>query len=107
MIAIQFEVNDEDPVVAGCDEGSSVLMVSVTKKGSIEELRLSVVATSGKEEKILWHDDTVEIGSEIKVRIVESCTVNDPIEVRYRDPDKDAEREKAYYLHLKEKYENE
>lgn len=110
-MAMCFEVriNDEQPIVAGLAD-INVLAAIFTFVPAHRELSLRVGGLISRSEydseHLEWLQRDLTPGDAVTVRIVESEAPAEPAGRRREDPSFLAEQERAYYDHLRRKYEN-
>jgi hypothetical protein len=106
-MALCFEVtvNEEAPAVAGTPE-AGVLTAILSHVSARSELTLEVAAmVSDPREHLDWIKRDLKVGDTVVVRVVESDSPDQPV-VRHREePSFAADQERAYYEHLRRKYE--
>jgi hypothetical protein len=106
-MALCFEVtvNREPPVVAGSSK-AGVLTAILSHVSARTELTLEVGAmVSDPREHLDWIKRGLKVGDTVVVRIVESGSPDQPVERRREEPSFVADQERAYYEHLRRKYE--
>jgi hypothetical protein len=104
-LCFEVTVNEEDPVVAAAPE-AGVLTAMLTHVSAQSELTLEVAAmTSDPREHLAWIKRDLKVGDTVVVRVVESGSPDQPVERHREEPSFVADQERAYYEHLRRKYE--
>ncbi len=118
MIAFEVTINGRRLCCAGiADRGILTAILNWVRRrpeavsstaGPVEELRFSLgglrSGVGGPGEHLTWYDDSVKIGDEIRVRIVEVAEADKPAKREPQDPNLDRRAGLAHYERLKKKY---
>lgn len=115
-VAFEITINDEKKIVAGI-EGVSVLSFILCYQKALRDknkdeninsidLRVGGLLHHGKhdDEHLDWIKRHLKIGDEIKIRVVESFKVTQPIARRREDPQLVEKAQRKYYESLKQEY---
>lgn len=107
-ICFEVRINDEQPTVAGLAD-INVLTALFTFVAAHRELSLRVGGLISRSEHdsehLEWLERDLTPGDAVTIRIVESDAPAEPAERRRDDPSFLAKQERAYYEHLRRKYE--
>ncbi len=118
MIAFEIIVNGKRLCCAGIvDRGILTALLNWVRRRPeavpstarpVEELKFGVAGLrsgiGGPGEHLTWYDDSVKIGDEIRIRIVEVPEADEPTKREPQDPDLDRRAGPAHYERLKAKY---
>jgi hypothetical protein len=105
-LCFEVTINDEPPVVAGLRD-LKVLTAGLTFVSAREELDLHVGGMVDRSDHVSWLEREMRRGDVVTIRIVDSEQTTEPATRTRRDPSIDAAQERAYYEHLRRKYEPE
>jgi len=105
MMPLCFEVtiNDELPILAGLRD-VKVLTAIVSFVADRDELDLDVGGMVDRSDHVKWLQRNMRRGDVVTIRIVDSDEAAEPATRERVDSASDAERERAYYEHLRRKY---
>ncbi|MGO9227886.1 MAG: hypothetical protein ACLQKA_01560 [Bryobacteraceae bacterium] len=98
MRAYEVFLNGERLCVAGIDGDAvlSAILSSVRIKGS-DDLDLTVGGlVSTTKEHLTWTQAGLKVGDEVRVRILESPSADEPKRRKSEEPERDLERQKNY-----------
>jgi hypothetical protein len=105
-LCFQVTLNDEPPIVAGLPD-LKVLTAVLSFVSERDELNLQVGGMLDRSDHVTWLARDARRGDVVTIRIVDSEQTTQPAKRERTDPSIDAERERAYYEHLRRKYEPE
>ena len=97
MVAYEVFLNDKRLCLAGID-GDGVLnaILSYGRGGQVDYLRIPVGGLiSATKEQLQWTCPHLKIGDEVKVRIIDATSVDEPMS-HHVAPEFDSESEKAH-----------
>ena len=105
-LCFKVTINNEPPITAGLPD-LKVLTACLTCVPARDELEFHVDGMLDRSDHVTWLERAVRLGDVVTIRIEDSEEAAEPVERRRTDPAIDAERERAYYEHLRRKYEPE
>lgn len=104
-LCFEVKVNEEDPAVAGVSD-AGVLSAILSHVSARSELILEVGAlVSEPREHLDWIKRDLKVGDTVVIRIVESGSPDRPTQRHREESSFVADQERAYYEHLRRKYE--
>jgi hypothetical protein len=107
-LAIQVQLNDEIPILAGDDE-ISVLTAMVTYVASRQEIELRVGGLLAREsagnEHVEWLQRELRVGDRIVLTVTDSGDVDPPTRRTQGDPELAKQMERKHYEQLKARFE--
>jgi len=105
-LCFEVAINDELPIRAGLPD-LKVLTAIVSFVADRDELDLDVGGMVDRSDHVRWLQRDLRRGDVVTIRIVDSEEATEPVMRERVDSASDAERERAYYEHLRRKYEPE
>ncbi|WP_019509129.1 hypothetical protein [Pleurocapsa sp. PCC 7319] len=113
-IAFEIAINDETKIVAGMEEISVLSFILCyhnalrDKNENLDSIELQVGGllhhARHDDEHLDWIKRHLKIGDEIKIRVVESSDLTQPIARRRQDPKLVEKAQRKYYENLKQEY---
>ncbi|MGD1939915.1 MAG: hypothetical protein ACFB0G_01255 [Leptolyngbyaceae cyanobacterium] len=112
MLCFEITINGGKRIIAGFDEIrvlTAILSYRAADADNEDDLRMSVSGMNNHgrhdHEHIEWLKQSLDLGDEMTIRLIESDESTMPIERRREDPDLVRKAERRYYEKLKQDYE--
>ncbi len=105
-LCFEVTLNNDPPILAGLRD-LKVLTAILSFVAERNELDLDVGGMVDRSDHVRWLQRDLRRGDVVTIRIVDSDEPTEPATRQREDPASDAERERAYYEHLRRKYEPE
>lgn len=105
-LCFEVTINDEPPILAGLRD-LKVLTAILSFVAERDELDLDVGGMVDRSDHVRWLQRDMRRGDVVTIRIMDSDEAAEPGTRERVDPASDAERERAYYEHLRRQYEPE